>query len=86
MINKPRQTVSDEKIIKDLEKWAQQFTNPEKIIIPWDDNKSYTLLEILDALKTKTDLGKDFLKMYRSLSEKIGIEPIELIKHVYATN
>lgn len=74
-----KQEISDEKIIADFEKWAEQFKNPEQEIFPYDD-KEYTIQEILIALRTKSELGKDIIKNYRGLSENLGMEALVLLQ------
>ena len=85
MEEQPKQKAADEKFIQDFEEWAKQFPNPEEELFCYD-NECYSIRQILNALNSKTKLGKDFLETYRSLSEKLGINPMILIQAQNSTN
>lgn len=69
---------SDKEIIEALEFWLQSFPDPEERNFELG-GAHYSPAEIVDHVKGNTSLGKEFLGTIRSLSEKLKMDPRQVI-------
>jgi hypothetical protein len=69
---------TDQEIIKALEFWMQSLPDPEERSFEYD-GAHYSPNEIIDHIKGGTSLGAELLETVRSLSQKMGMDPRQVI-------
>ena len=74
----PETKRTDEEIITGFEFWLKSITEPNQKSFSYDGNL-YSPSELVQAVKEKTPLGNELLETIRSLSQKLGMDPVSVI-------
>lgn len=68
----------DKEIIEAFELWLQSLPDPEERTFEYD-GAHYSPNEIVDHIKGATPLGAELLETIRSLSQKLEMDPRQVI-------